>query len=108
MTNQISCLWLAALFSLTPVAARSAEVWSNPVSVTDVRVYPGGGLAVAFTPALPAGCPVNNITITYPSAPSHKLMSALAITALTTQKKVLIIYDGCAGNVNATGLVLVQ
>lgn len=99
---------LAALVVLLGTSSALADTWGPGEGhiITNMRVYPDGSLVFQFSPGLNAGCQYNDHSITPQTAPSYKLLSSLALTAYLTQKKVRIIYSGCNGNVNVTGLIV--
>ncbi len=92
-------------------AVSVADEWDQtPRDVLDVRAYPDGSFVFRFSPALSgSSCQFPDTTYTPNTAPAYKTISSLALTAYTSHRKVLLIYNGCAnGNVNVTGLTLPQ
>ena len=99
----MKALVVAALLTVT---AAHADTWgpSGGHTILNVRAYSDGSLVFQFSPALNAGCQYNDHSITSPTSPAYKLVSALVTTAFSTGRKVQIIYNGCNTNVNVTGV----
>lgn len=106
MKRVLAASLLGGMMSVAP----AVETW-GPASghtVLDVRAYSNGSLVMRLSPALNAGCTYNDHVTMPASSPAYKLVSAMAMTAYVTGRKVLVIYDGCNGNVNLMGLLLLE
>ena len=93
---------------ISPFSYAGPTVWgpNSGHDVQEVRVYGEGEIILKISPALETNCNWNNLTVTPKSAPAYEMISSIALTAHSTGKKVRVLYDGCDGNVNLVGLVL--
>jgi hypothetical protein len=107
----IKMLVLAALMAMSVTKVYGETIDQTPRTLTDIRYYGDGSLVMRFTPAVTGtGCLYPDHLILVANAPSIKGVTALALTALTTRRKVLIIWNNTCvlQSIGATGLVLMQ
>ena len=103
-SHLLRLLFLLATASI-PDCARGADVWTGFRDVVSIQVIETGGFLITFSTPLPAPCSAAGTSTLYiypgqntVTASGLSILYAAAMTALTTDKQISVMYDNSTTN----------